>query len=86
MKPPSRRLQTALPRRLLRCIWSPLVEPHFHSDSYGYRLKKSALQAVGVTRERCWHFDWIIDLDIRGFLDRTSYCPQVHEMTWKRLG
>ena len=45
----------------------PLVEPHFHPDSYGYRPKKSTLQAVGVARERCWRFDWIIDLDIRGF-------------------
>ena len=31
----------------------PLVEPHFHPDSYGYRPKKSTLQAVGVARERC---------------------------------
>ena len=34
----------------------PLVEPHFHPDSYGYRPKKSALQAVGVARGRCWRF------------------------------
>jgi RNA-directed DNA polymerase len=47
----------------------PLVEPHFHPDSYGYRPKKSALQAVGVARERCWRFDWVIDLDVRGFFD-----------------
>ncbi len=32
----------------------PCVEPYFHPDSYGYRPGKSALQAVGVTRERCW--------------------------------
>ena len=64
----------------------PLVEPHFHPDSYGYRPKKSALQAVGVARVRCWRFDWVIDLDIRGFLDPPSYCPQVHEVVWKRLG
>jgi RNA-directed DNA polymerase len=56
------------------------VEPHFHPDSYGYRPKKSALQAVGVARERCWRFDWVVDLDIRGFLDRASYCPRVNEV------
>jgi len=50
----------------------PLVEPHFHPDSYGYRPKKSALQAVGVARERCWRFDWVIDLDVRGFFDPPS--------------
>jgi len=51
----------------------PLVEPHFHPDSYGYRPKKSALQAVGVARERCWRFDWVIDLDIRGFFDNLDH-------------
>ena len=46
----------------------PLVEPHFHPDSYGYRPGKSALDAVGVTRERCWRHDYVIDLDIKGSL------------------
>ena len=35
----------------------PALEQSFHPDSYGYRPNKSALQAVGVTRERCWKFD-----------------------------
>ena len=47
----------------------PLVEPHFHPDSYGYRPNKSALEAVGTARQRCWRFDWVIDLDIRGFFE-----------------
>ena len=47
----------------------PVVEPHFHPDSYGYRPGKSALDAVGVTRKRCWRKDWVIDLDIKGFFD-----------------
>jgi RNA-directed DNA polymerase len=51
----------------------PRVEPHFHPDSYGYRPKKSALQAVEVARERCWRFDWIIDLDIRGLFDNLDH-------------
>jgi len=51
----------------------PRVEPHFHPDSYGYRPKKSALQAVAVARERCWRFDWIIDLDIRGLFDNLDH-------------
>ena len=44
-----------------------MVEPHFHPDSYGYRPGKSALDAVGAARQRCWRYDWIIDLDVRGF-------------------
>ena len=47
----------------------PLVEPKFHRDSYGYRPGKSALEAVGVARERCWRYDWVLDLDIKAFFD-----------------
>jgi len=51
----------------------PVVEPQFHPDSYGYRPRKSALQAVAVARRRCWRYDWVIDLDIRGFFDNLDH-------------
>src|SRR5271157_1320875 len=47
----------------------PLVEPQFHPDSYGYRPGKSALDAVGTARQRCWRHDWVLDLDIKAFFD-----------------
>ena len=52
-----------------KMVLEPRVEPKFHSDSYGYRPGKSALDAVGIARQRCWRMDWVIDLDISGFLD-----------------
>jgi RNA-directed DNA polymerase len=51
----------------------PVVEPHFHDDSYGYRPGKSALDAVATTRQRCWRSDWVIDLDIKGFFDNLDH-------------
>jgi len=51
----------------------PKLEPHFHPDSYGYRPGKSAIQAVGVVRERCWRNDWVVDLDIKGFFDNLDH-------------
>ena len=45
------------------------MEPIFHPDSYGYRPGKSAHEAIGVTRQRCWRYNWVIDLDIKGFFD-----------------
>jgi RNA-directed DNA polymerase len=51
----------------------PIVEPKFHEDSYGYRPGKSALDAVGVARKRCWRQDWVIDLDIKGFFDNLDH-------------
>ncbi|HEY6424539.1 MAG TPA: reverse transcriptase domain-containing protein [Pseudonocardiaceae bacterium] len=54
------------------------VEPMFHPDSYGYRPGRSALDAVAVTRQRCWSKDWVLDLDIRAFLDAWSHCSFAH--------
>jgi len=51
----------------------PLVEPQFHPDSFGYRPGKSALDAVGWARQRCWRFNWVCDLDIKGFFDNIDH-------------
>jgi RNA-directed DNA polymerase len=45
------------------------VEPVFLADSSGYRPGKSALEAVGVTRQRCWRYDWVLEFDIKGLFD-----------------
>ena len=49
------------------------AEPVFHPDSYGYRPGRSAIDAVGRCRERCWKADWVIDLDIRSFFDSVPW-------------
>ncbi|MDH6630659.1 RNA-directed DNA polymerase [Streptomyces sp. LBL] len=54
-------------------VLEPLVEPVFHPDSYGYRPRRSALDAVEACRERCWRTDWVIDMDIRGFFDNLDH-------------
>ena len=51
----------------------PELEKHFHEDSYGYCPGKSAIEAVGVARKRCWRYDWVLDLDIRGFFDHIDH-------------
>jgi RNA-directed DNA polymerase len=51
----------------------PEVDKHFHPDSYGYRLGKSAIDAVGQARERGWRDDWVLDLDIQGFFDTIDH-------------
>ena len=48
----------------------PILEPKFDKDSYGYRPKKSAHDALSVARRRCWDYDWVLDLDIKSFLRR----------------
>jgi RNA-directed DNA polymerase len=56
-------------QQVVKARLEPAVEPLFHADSYGYRPGKSALDAVGQARKRCWRYDWVIDLDIQGFFD-----------------
>ena len=51
----------------------PELEPHFHEDSYGYRPGKSAHDALAQTRKRCWRYDWVLDLDIKGFFDNIDH-------------
>jgi group II intron reverse transcriptase/maturase len=45
----------------------------FLADSYGYRPGKSALDAIGVTRKRCWEYDWVLEFDIKGLFDNIDH-------------
>lgn len=51
----------------------PKIEPHFHPDSYGYSPGKTALDAVGAARARCWRYNWVIDLDVKGYFDTINH-------------
>ena len=65
---------------VVKLVFEPEVEPHFLFDSYGYRPNKSALDAVAVTRQRCWQFDWVLEFDIRSLFDNIS-----HELLMKAV-
>ena len=58
---------------VVKQLIEPDLDPIFLPDSYGYRSRKSALDAVGVTRERCWKYDWVLEFDIRGLFDNIDH-------------
>ncbi len=58
---------------VVKLEFEPDVEPHFLPDSYGYRPEKSALDAIAVTRKRCWKYDWVLEFDIKGLFDNISH-------------
>lgn len=58
---------------VVKQVLEPQLEPIFDQDSYGYRPGKSAHQAVGSCRKRCWKYDWVVDLDIKGFFDSIDH-------------
>jgi RNA-directed DNA polymerase len=63
--------------RVAQMVVKQAIEPKLDSvflpDSYGYRPNKSALDAVGVTRERCWKYDWVLEFDIKGLFDNIDH-------------
>jgi RNA-directed DNA polymerase len=65
---------------VVRMNFEPLVEPIFCEDSYGYRPNRSATDAVGVTRQRCWKMPWLIEFDIVGLFDNID-----HELMMKAV-
>ncbi len=76
---------------VVKLKFEPELEKHFLPDCYGYRPNKSALDALGVTRKRCWQYNWLVEYDIQGFfdnLDHTLLMKAVEKHTecrWVRL-
>lgn len=58
---------------VVKQLIEPDLDPIFLADSYGYRPRKSALDAVGVTRQRCWKYDWVLEFDIKGLFDNIDH-------------
>ena len=59
-------------QEVVRRNLEPRLEPLFHDDSYGYRPGRSAIDAVRTTRQRCWRYDWVLDIDVKGYLETPS--------------
>ena len=55
-------------QEVARRYLEPCLEPVFHANSYGYRPGRSAIDAVRQARQRCWRYDWVLDIDVKGYL------------------
>src|SRR5262249_9006504 len=58
---------------VVKQLIEPDLDPIFLADSYGYRPGKSALDAIGVTRERCRKFNWVLEFDVKGLFDNIDH-------------
>jgi RNA-directed DNA polymerase len=57
----------------------------FSEHSHGFRPGRSAHQAVRKAQQYvAGGRRWVVDLDLEKFLDRTSYCPLIHEVVANR--
>lgn len=67
---------------VVRLELEQMVEPIFYEDSYGYRPNCSAIEAVGVTRKRCWKYPWLIEYDIVGLFDNIDHEKMMRAVRW----
>lgn len=58
---------------VVKMILEPLLEPIFDENSFGYRPGKSAHDAIAITRQRCWKYDWVVEFDIRRLFDNIDH-------------
>jgi len=63
---------------VVKLTLEPILEPVFDENSFGYRPGRSAHDAIAVTRKRCWHYDWVVEFDIRGLFDNIN-----HDLLWQ---
>ena len=66
-------------RALVDVVLNPIYEEEFLGFSYGFRPGRGAhdaLDALAYVIERR-KVSWIVDCDIRKYLERASYCPPV---------
>lgn len=66
-------VEDRIAQMVVKLYFEPSVEPIFYEDSYGYRPNKSAIQAIEVTRTRCWRKDWVLEFDIKGLFDNIRH-------------
>lgn len=71
-------VEDRIAQTVVKLYLEPEIEPLFHPDSYGYRPGKSAVEAVGAARQRCWRRGWVLDLDIKGFFDNLNHELLMH--------
>ncbi len=57
---------------MAKMILEPILEPIFDENSFGYRSKKSAHDAVAVMRQRCWKNDWVVEFDIKNLSGKSK--------------
>jgi group II intron reverse transcriptase/maturase len=60
-------------QQAIKMYIEPRLEEIFSTNSYGYRPKRNAHQALEKVRLNTRKYDWVIDLDIKGFFDNISH-------------
>jgi len=52
-----------------KIVIEPIFEANFQDNSYGFRPKRSAQQAIEVVKESLVRGWWVVDADIQSYFD-----------------
>ena len=64
----------------VKLIIEPIFEADFCANSYGFRPKKSAHDAVDDIANTLWAgYTQVIDADLSKYFDVASYCTRCHD-------
>lgn len=66
-------VEDRIAQTVVKLVFEKEVDKHFYEDSYGYRPNKSALDAISITRQRCWKWDFVIEYDVKGLFDNIDH-------------
>src|SRR3984893_17385579 len=70
-----------------KLVLEPIFEADFEDGAYGYRPRRSAVDAVKEThRLICRGYTDVVDADLSKYFDTASYYPLVHEVRSKSSG
>jgi group II intron reverse transcriptase/maturase len=73
-------VEDRIAQQVVKTYLEPKVEISFHNNSYGYRPKRNAHQAIQIAMERCRSYGWVVDLDIKSFFNTID-----HELLMKAV-
>ncbi len=81
-------LEDKIVQQAVVTVLNEIYETDFRGFSYGFRPGRNPHQALdalnaGLQKKRV---NWVLDADIKGFLDTASYCPLVHESCSNNAG
>ena len=70
-----------------KLVLEPIFEADFDEDSFGFRPKRSAHQALKELREAIESgMCWVLDADVTAYLETSSHCPPSVDQSSKRPG
>jgi len=81
-------LEDKILQRAVVMVLEPLFETDFLEVSYGFRPDRSVHDALEALWKEVMEMGgcWVLEVDIKSYLETSSYCTPFHEGLSKRLG